>query len=236
MNRVLRCYWGPDLSTMSDNRKHCLESIYKNSGIEQIELITPDNFKEYEVIDHPIHKGVQYLSESHKGDYVRAYVTYFYGGGWTDIKYIDFDWKQYYDTLEQSQDKWGIGYQEMVIKNEIYSTLPPDHIHHKSIAVAHFIFKEKTLLFMRYLKAIEKILTDNFEQIKKFPGTVHPLTCANATNVHQSYYPEFLKDYKYPLRWMQLAGPFFGVQLCYGNKIMYGMPPSHNFVTGFNHR
>ena len=83
MNRVIYCFWfGPE---MSDNRKKCFESIIQNSKVG-VRLVTKHNLQEYNLADSPIHPAFQYLSATHKSDYLRCYFMYHYGGGYTDIK------------------------------------------------------------------------------------------------------------------------------------------------------
>lgn len=242
MKRILRFWWGNDISTMNKNRKSCYESILQNSGIEQVEMITPSNYKQYEVEDHPFHEAFEYLSEVHKGDYLRAYITYHFGGCWTDVKYIEHDWNQYFDLLEKNPDKWGIGFQEMIIDpvTHAYRTHNSDHPHVKCISMIHFIFREKTPLFFDYITRIEYKLNQKIDLLRQNPGSVHPYICSDKlTNLGVKFHiPEHLKEYEYPFGWTELSGTFFHVQSKPGvlDKIMYGMPPANNWTTGYNHR
>lgn len=234
MQRILRFWWGNKLSTMSPDRHRCYRSIIRNSGIAKIEMITPDNYKDYEVEGYPIHPAFQYLSEVHKSDYLRAYVTYHHGGCWTDVKYIDHDWNIYFDMLDNAPDKMGIGYQEMIIMNGEYRIHDPSNIHYRCLSMGHFIFREKTPIFENYISLIDKHLDGIVSELEKYPGTVHPLACLD--NHQHSNFPEHLRSYPYPITWMGISWYFFHTQLPYIDRIMYGMPPSHNFMTGFNHR
>lgn len=81
VDRVLSLWWGGKISKMSKNRHTCYRSILKNSKVKKIQVLTPENYKSYEVEEHPIHSAFPYLSEVHQGDYLRTYMTYFYGGG-----------------------------------------------------------------------------------------------------------------------------------------------------------
>ena len=246
MKRVLRFWWGNDISTMTASRKKCYDSIYSNSGIEHIEMISPLNYKQYEVESHPYHEGFEYLSEVHKGDYLRAYIVYHYGGCWADVKYIDHDWNQYFDLLEQNPEKWGIGAQNRTIIDNIDQLMDPSNPHSKCISMCNFIFREKTPLFYDYITGIEHQMYVVLDLLKKYPGTVHPQICSNHRTANScSSIPEHLKDYGYPLPWMGLSGRFFHVQmqpwlvefsLEAARHIMYGMAIPHNYATGHNHR
>lgn len=238
MSRVLRFWWGGKISEMSKNRHACYRSILKNSKVKQIEILTPDNYRSYEVVEHPIHRAFPYLSAVHQGDYLRAYITYFYGGGWTDIKYCDYNWNPYFDLLDKHLDKIGIGTRIMVIKNGVYVYHEPDDVifgkHANCISMAHFIFRKRTDLFEEYLTIVDSYLDKKLEQLKKYPGSVHPLICKD--NHQHETLPDHLREYPYPLKWLELSEVFHHVQLPYLDKIMQGMPIFHTHITGYSHR
>ena len=108
MNKMIYCFWfGPE---MSDDRKRCLQSLIDNSKVA-VALVDESNLRNYILADYPIHPSWQYLSATHKSDYLRSYFMYHYGGGYTDIKFCDYDWNKYFDDLEFS-DKQFTGYPE----------------------------------------------------------------------------------------------------------------------------
>jgi hypothetical protein len=99
MNKTLFLIWFGGLENMSANRKKCLDSIYQHAGVD-IVLITEDNLNHWLV--EPLHPAFEYLSLTHKADYLRSYLMHFYGGAYTDIKFNDFNWLKYFDDLEKS--------------------------------------------------------------------------------------------------------------------------------------
>lgn len=233
MDRILRYWWSGE---MSENRRKCYESIHRNSNISQIECINPGNYKNYEVIDHPIHEGFKYLSAVHQSDYMRAYVTYHHGGAWTDVKYCDFDWNLYFDILECNPDKFGIGSREMTITPDgRYCNHPDNYVHSFCIGMQEFIFNSKTPVFKTYIENIDKKLDLVLDDLKKYPGHVHPMVCLD-NHLHYTPFPDHLRNYKYPLTWLGISGYFFNAQLPYLHKIILGMPPPHLFLTGHPHR
>lgn len=234
MERILRFWWGNSVKSMSKNRFNCYRSIIRNSKVK-VEMITPENYKEYEVVDHPIHEGFQYLSEVHKSDYLRAYVGYHYGGGWTDVKYCDTNWNQYFELLDQNPDKIGIGCRELIIANGEYKYHPDDYVHAFCVSMAHYIFRPHSRVFKKYINAIDTHLDTILDELKMYPGTVHPMVCLD-NHLHYTKFPEELRNYKYPLNWMGISEHFFSAQLEDLNNIMHGMPLPHNFMTGHNHR
>jgi hypothetical protein len=231
--KVLRCWWAGD---MSQNRFKCITSIYQNSNMDNIELITPLNYKEYEVEEHPIHPGFEYLSAVHQSDYMRIYVSYFHGGAWTDVKYCDDAWDKYFDRIEELDNVYAIGSREMQITPDgRYCNLSEDSPHSYCIGMQQFIVKPKTPIFKTYLELAETKLDLVLEELKKYPGHVHPMMCSD-NHIHYTPFPDNLRTYKYPLKWLDISNHFLDAQLPHLDKIIYGMPPPHLFLTGHPHR
>ena len=76
---TIYCFWTGN-NEMSDNRIECLENL-KNVSECNVLLITKYNLSNYILSDVPLHPAFQYLSETHKADYLRTYFMHFYGGG-----------------------------------------------------------------------------------------------------------------------------------------------------------
>ena len=51
-------------------------------------FITEKNIDDYILKEYPLHPAFKYLTNIQKGDYMKAYMMNFYGGGYTDIKNI----------------------------------------------------------------------------------------------------------------------------------------------------
>ena len=77
-------FWTGD-NEMSENRKKSIENL-KNTCECNIILVTPLNLKSYILSSQPLHEAYQYLSYTHKSDYLRTYFMHFIGGGYSDIK------------------------------------------------------------------------------------------------------------------------------------------------------
>jgi FkbM family methyltransferase len=90
---------------MSENRKNAL------STIPNVRLITIDNLSDYILQAEPLHPAFQYLSETHKADYLRTYFMHFYGGGYTDIKVQQDSWTECFAKMK-SGDHYACGYKE----------------------------------------------------------------------------------------------------------------------------
>ena len=104
------CIWSGN-NQMSENRKRCLDSLEKNAGCSVV-LVTAENLHSHIIKDHPLHPAYEYLSLTHKSDYLRAYLMYHYGGGYSDIKFNSVSWEKYFSYLYNS-DKQFSGYAEV---------------------------------------------------------------------------------------------------------------------------
>lgn len=77
---------------MEGNRAKAYEELGVNLGTKFV-LITEKNISEFEVEEHPFHPAVKYtlkwkkgLSGNHISDYIRIYMSYYFGGAYNDIK------------------------------------------------------------------------------------------------------------------------------------------------------
>jgi hypothetical protein len=217
IDKNIFCIWSGD-NEMSDSRKRCLDSIQKNSNVK-IELITPKNLSSW--IIEPIHESYEYLSLTHKADYLRAYLMKHYGTGYADIKPMHFDWNPYFDFLENSQFEF-IGYAEnhpnhvASTKHEIQSSF------YNLCGCCHFIFKKGSSFANKWFDKVHSILDIKKEDLKKYPGTYHARAVFGG--VHQPENNNF-SDSKYPLFWNEILGNIIH-ELMYYNQNLYttGMP------------
>jgi len=157
-DKKLYCFWFEH--SMSLNRKRCYRSMLKNCKVELI-LITEKNIKNFEVEGHAFHPEFYNLSGYHKADYLRAYFMYYYGGGYSDIKNIEFDWNPYFDMLDES-DKMAIGYREK--RPEDINYPEAKIIYEQIIGTGAFIHKKGS-----------KIAKDWLDQAEKRLDNKHPL-------------------------------------------------------------
>ena len=106
-NRIFCCWTGN--TPMTGNRRACLEDM-KTTECE-VTLITPANLGDYILQAQPLHPAYEFLSETHKADYLRTYLMHFYGGGYADIKQQGGSWKPAFEELLRS-DALLVGYKE----------------------------------------------------------------------------------------------------------------------------
>jgi hypothetical protein len=191
--------------------------MVNNVGINII-LITENNFYDYETQNHPIHNAFQYLSATHKADYVRAYMLRHYGGAYSDIKQTNFNFNQYFDMLENS-DKYCIGYPE--VRPEHVGYEPARAKYSEYIGTGMSIHKKNTPLTQQWLYFVERVLDKNFVQLKKYPGTYHPRAIFGGI-LDNNY--EFSGS-KYPLQWIQLGPtPWHKAQFHNFGTWLFGLP------------
>nr|VFJ88514.1 MAG: Capsular polysaccharide synthesis protein [Candidatus Kentron sp. LFY] len=214
---------------MPSARRDCLRSIRENSGAEVV-LVTPRNLKEYLIEGHPLHEAYNYLSYTHKADYLRCYFMHHYGGGYSDIKQIDFDWNPYFSKIDLDNDIWAIGYPEIGPEGVAAPPGMVDEIKKqwfKLIGQCAYIFRADTPLTLEWYTELHRELDNNLQTLKRHPAR-HPqdryrkkpenrLLRTLAFGLYRS---------KYPLRWAQILGeishPLF---LKYTHKICNELPP-----------
>lgn len=224
MNKNIFCIWSGS-NEMSNNRKNCLQSIIDNSGCDVI-IINPENLHQFDIKSSPIHPAYNFLSLTHKSDYLRAYLMHHYGFGYTDIKHINFNWQQYFDLLENS-DAMFIGYAEQR-PNDIASSEENIKQAYKSLCgCGHFIFKPKTEFTSMWLNQVHDILDSKLSTLKEHPGHYHPRAIYGG-----AFQTNLFKESKYPLGWNEILGKIihklmYNFQGKYLNSMPY--PNLHNY-------
>jgi hypothetical protein len=221
-NRPVYAFWFSD--TISENRKAGLKVL--NKSAKNLILLNTQRFYSFENKEIPIHKGFKYLTANHKSDYARAYMMYFYGGGYSDVKPNDFNWGPYFDELFLSKGDV-IGYAE---KHENDVAFYPNNSEEKAfletnynkfIGNGHYIFKPKTDIVFRWITEIHRIIDQNYERLASHPGQMR--------HINDSDYDQ-LASSGYPLEWNELGGRILHrLQYEYSLKnILTGMPFTNN--------
>ena len=209
--RVIYCFW-TGTNEMSENRKKCLDNLTKYSGVPVI-LVTPTNLNKFTIKDEPLHGGYQYLSETHKADYLRTYFMRFHGGGYSDIKKTTGDWNDSFTKLNNS-DKWIIGYKEYE-GGSANKSLENDW--KDLIGNGAYICKPNTAFTKEWIDNVHNVLDCKLKNLKIFPAQ-HPRDFSNKIFEDGS-----VSDY--PLRWTEICGEIFHL-LClkYSKKLLKNLP------------
>ena len=208
-DRNIYMFWFDE--DITENRKKCIDSMKNNSNVN-IVLLNADQFQSYENEEIKIHPAFKYLSSVHKSDYARAYMMYFYGEGYSDIKDHGFDWNPYFNELFLSnKDAISCGVPDFELLGNIwkddkdmYEALKKNH--RKIGGGGHFIFKPKTKFAYDWLIRIHKILDDKYKDLENNPA-LHPYQVSGG--IHQSFTeyvnPDFMNN-NYPLSWTEIGG------------------------------
>jgi hypothetical protein len=184
-------------NTMISERRDNLAQLKQVSECE-VMLITIWNLDTYILPEHPLHPAYEYLSETHKSDYLRAYFMHFYGGGYSDVKGTTGSWVQAFHEFEQS-DAWVCGYKEVAsgTSGELADKWP------ELVGNGAYICKPRTPLTEEWYAQLHAMLDVNLEQLK-----LHP---ANDPRDHSR------TGSGYPLTWDAMSGKIFH-KICYKYK------------------
>jgi hypothetical protein len=87
--------WGKNVEKLTVNMLYSLKESFAVSTPE-VKVITPTLLPYFVLPDHPLHPAYKFLSAAHKADYLRCYLMHFYGGGYSDIKHLHFDFQPYF--------------------------------------------------------------------------------------------------------------------------------------------
>lgn len=219
--RQLFCIWSGD-NKMSDVRLRCLDSIIKNAKIP-VYLITPDNINNFISPVFPLHEAYEYLSLTHKADYLRAYLMHVHGSGYTDIKQIYFDWNPYFEQLENEPSYLFNGYTE-ACSAHIASNIPMIQNAYKNlVGCGHFIFKANSIFTFTWLNRVHDVLDKKLNLLKQFPGHYHPRAVYGGIHGEDT---EKYKNSQYPLEWNEILGKIIHPLMYeYIGKFLHSMPP-----------
>ena len=205
---VIYVFWTCN-NKISDNRLKCLKNLEDVSECKVI-LVNTENLSKYILPNEPLHEAYEYLSCTHKADYLRTYFMHFYGGGYSDIKMTTASWLKAFYDLEKS-DKWINGYQE--IENGVAYGPIIEHWRDLVGNVA-YICEPQTPLTMEWYQDMLKVLDIKLEKLKKFPSTF-PQDRAE------------ISGGKYPIEWNEMLGRIFH-RICfkYKDKLLKSVPIS----------
>jgi hypothetical protein len=192
---------------MSDSRKACLDHMAKITGCEVV-CVRKEDLSKYILPDHPLHPGYEFLSETQKGDYLKAYFMNFYGGGYADIKEQTGSWLPLFEALESS-DKWICGYRE--IPGGVAQETPAD-AWPELIGNCAYISKPQTPLTQEWYRDMMKLMDERLDRLRQFPATF-PQDHAEISRG------------KYPIEWNELNGRIFHrISYRYRDKLMNTLP------------
>jgi hypothetical protein len=207
-SNTIFCMW-TGTNAMSDQRINALWSIFNHTRCPVV-FLNSESYKDWIHPDTPLHPAFEYLSETHKSDYLRCYLMHHYGGGYTDLKLTYKSWHPLFEQLRVSP-ALALGYQEFSYGIPHVSGALGDEIrahHQELIGMGAFIFKKQTPLTAQWLELTHRELDSHLELLRQNPAK-HPQDQAGVL-LNGAPSP-------YPLRWAQILGEIFH-PLTYINK------------------
>jgi hypothetical protein len=201
-SNILFCVWSDD-NPMSATRTDALLSVVKHARVP-VAFLQYNDIHDWCFAQHPFHPAYEYLSSTHKVDYLRCYLMHHYGGGYTDIKFTHANWKPYFDQLNKS-NKWAMGYQEVgpngvaSVGGDLENVLKTNY--QKLIGCCAFIFKRNTPLTTEWITRVHSLLDSKMEMLQRHPGKFpQDQTGIQLSNGVYS---------QYPLAWTEMLGNIF---------------------------
>lgn len=200
---TLFCIWA-GFNPMTAQRAQALLSIQFNANTPVLCLTGP-HLTDWQHPDQPFHPAFEFLSATHKSDYLRCYLMHHYGGGYTDIKHTQRPWRPFFDRLRDTPTCDGLGYTE--IGPQGVAPLPPplgDALranYQRLIGLCAFVFRRQSPFTYQWLKATHELLDTKLDALRANPAR-HP---QDQTNV------EFTDGTRsaYPIAWTELLGNVF---------------------------
>lgn len=208
------CFWTGN-NELTDNRKRCLQNL-KNLSECNVIFIDNTNLNDYILKDNPLHPAYQYLSETHKADYLRTYFMHFYGGGYSDIKETQCTWVNAFNDLQKDDNKWICGYKE-VEGGVAYG--PYSDKWEELIGNGCYICKPNTPLTNEWYNEMYSLLDTKLEKLKLYPAKF-PRDCDDGSGNC------------YPIGWNEMLGRIFHkVSYKYKEHILNTLPMCicHNY-------
>jgi mannosyltransferase OCH1-like enzyme len=193
LTRQIFCVWAGD-DEMSDNRKRCLEQFKTVCGCNVI-VVNPSNLHTFILPQHPVHPSFEFLSLTHKADYLRTYLMHFHGGGYSDVKETTGSWVHAFEQLEKNSDLWVCGYPEV---SHGVAFGPLVHKWKELVGNCAYICKPQTPFTTEWYNAMVAVLDSRLERLKLYPAT-HPQEQGDSAANHKGY----------PIEWNEMLGRIF---------------------------
>ena len=197
-NNIIFCFWTGD-NHLTQNRIECLQNL-KNISECNVVLVTKNTLDKYILEIAPLHHAYEYLSATHRADYLRTYFMNFHGGGYSDIKKTTGSWKKSFNDILQSDDKYIIGYQEIPGGQAFGDS----QAHKYLIGNCAYISKPHTPLTEEWYHDMIKLLDKKLCLLKLYPAT-SPIDCAE------------ISGGRYPIQWNEMLVRIFH-KICYNYK------------------
>jgi hypothetical protein len=183
----IRAFWfgGP----MSANRATALRLLRERAGVP-VQLITEDCLPL--VPEFPLHPAFEFLSATHKSDYMRTYMMHVHGGAHSDIKGTTGSWMRAFEEMKKDDALWINGYPEPTKKCIAFAPSIP--MWKDLIGNGAYICRPRTRLTHDWFCEMNALLDSKLEELRKNPART----------------PDDRKEWgPYPIEWNEMLGRIF---------------------------
>lgn len=200
-SNTIFCMWA-GTNPMSSQRIQALWSIYNNTRCPVV-YINHQSLRDWEKPEYPYHPAFEYLSDTHKSDYMRCYLMHHYGGGWADIKHTSADWRPHFAALKTS-GALALGYQEIAdgiphIKGPLGDKLRANY--KENIGLCAFIFKRYSTITYKWTEQLNSKLDSLLSRLREHPAAT-PQDQLGLKNPNGGIS-------EYPIEWAGILGEIF---------------------------
>ena len=184
-------------------------------------LVTKENLGEFTHPDHPLHPGYEFLSDTHRADYLRTYFSHIYGGGYSDIKFQRGSWLSSFEALEARPEMFAIGYKEYSYGVPAYlntaAGVPLSNFWEMLIGNGAYIFRSRTDFTEEWFRGLRQVMDVKLESLRQNPSRFPQDTTGVVYEGVES---------GYPLSWSEVLGDIFHpVCYKYSDKLLNTLPP-----------
>ena len=200
--RVFVFWFGPKMTL---TRRRAFWLLRRRAQVP-IQLVGPGNLQDWILKKQPLHPTFRYLSSTHQSDYLRAYFMLNYGGGYSDVKPLTFDWTPFFRTLDSSRYQF-VGYPEF--GPDGVAGGPQVAENWSQLAGAcYYIFRPRSAFAREWLHRIHNILDEMQPKLLKHPGNFHPRAVRGGVFQPKTAQEKQMRS-EYPLEWTQINGSIF---------------------------
>ena len=200
--RLFVFWFGP---SMSPFRRKALWVLKRKAKIP-IHLVHETNLRNWIREGHPLHPAFRNLSATHKSDYLRVYFMLNHGGGYADLKPITFDWRPYFDLLDDTNYQF-LGYPE-IDPGSVAGGPEIERNWQSLVGAGYYIFRPNGTFAALWMNRIHEVLDEKERDLQDNPGGYHPRAVRGGVFQPSNRRERGLRS-KYPLNWTEINGSIF---------------------------
>ncbi|NEI02411.1 hypothetical protein [Rhizobium leguminosarum] len=200
--RQIFAFWTGD-NQMSANRLSALASMHASCECPVI-FLSSRNIRSRELPEAPFHAAYDFLSDTHKADYLRCYFMHHYGGGYSDIKRTTKSWASAFDSFNDPLIN-AAGYREIdadsvaPVGGELETRL---RRHYRNLmGNGAYVFRPRTIFTQKWYDATHLLLDTKLAELAIHTAR-HPRDFQGAELSPGCFS-------QYPLKWTEMLGNIF---------------------------